>query len=329
MKKKKIAPFVKAEPLAPDCAVDAAAFEWVGPDAEKRESIARPSISYWQDALRRLKENRTAVVCVIVLAVIILMSVIMPLVSPYTISEQHLAHTNKGFMYHAEDDGHLHIFGTDDLGRDIFTRIWAGGRTSLFIAFTAVLVNLLVGVVYGSVAGYMGGWVDNILMRIIEIINGIPYMMIVILLLLILKPGVGAMIIAYALVGWTGMARLVRGQIMSLREQEFVVAAKALGAPASRIIGRHLIPNLLSVVIVNLTLAIPSAIFTEAFLSYIGLGVPIPNASWGTLAQDGVRLFVMYPHQLFLPAFFISITMLSFNLLGDGMRDAFDPRLRR
>lgn len=326
-KNKKSTPFQEVELLSPDHSFVPDAFDWIGPDAEKQEAIARPSTSYGKDAMRRLRSNKTAMVCITILTVIMLMAVIVPLASPYTISEQHLYHINEGFMYDAGD--HLHIFGTDNLGRDLFARVFHGARTSLFIAYTAVFVNLLIGVIYGSFAGYLGGVTDTVMMRVIEIVAGIPYLIVVIVMMMVLPPGVWTMVVAYAVVGWIGMARLVRGQILSLKTQEYVVAARALGASALRVMFRHLMPNLLSVVIVNITLAIPSAIFTEAFLSFIGMGVPIPEASWGTLAQEGVRYFQMYPSQLFLPAFFISITMLSFNLLGDGLRDAFDPRLRR
>lgn len=308
--------------------IDAKEFEWVGPDADNAESIARPSISYWKDAMGRLFRNKTAVVCMAVLFIIIVMAIIVPIVSPYSVSEQHVAHSSVGFMYRA-DDGHLHLFGTDSLGRDTFVRIWSGARVSMIIAFGAVAVNFLIGVIYGGISGYFGGALDNVMMRIIEVINGIPYLIVVILMMTILRPGVATIIIAYAVVGWTGMARLVRGQIVSLKEQEFVVAAKAMGATPARIIAKHLLPNILSVVIINITLSIPNAIFTEAFLSFIGLGVPIPLASWGTLANDGVRVFQQHPIQLFMPALFISVTMLSFNLLGDALRDAFDPKLRR
>lgn len=295
---------------------------------QESEKIVRPSLSYWKDAMRRLVKNKVALICAIFLAIIILMAIIVPIVSPYKMSDQHIDHSNQPMFYQAED-GHLHIFGTDDLGRDIFVRIWSGAQISMFIAFTAVFINFLIGIIYGGISGYVGGRVDNIMMRIIEIINGIPYLMIVILLMMVMKAGVGTIIVAYAAVGWTGMARLVRGQVMSLKEQEFVIAAKSLGAKPSRILAKHLLPNTLSVVIVSITLSIPSAIFTEAFLSFIGLGVPIPNASWGTLANDGVAVFQQYPYQLFIPALFISLTMLSFNLLGDALRDVFDPRLRK
>lgn len=310
-----------------DCKIEQEEFTWVGQDAGKMEGISRPSISYWKDAMGRLKKSKIAVACIAVLVIITLLAIVMPMISPYTVSEQHLTHTNKGFFFQA--DGHMHLFGTDDLGRDIFVRIWFGARISLMIAFVAVFVNFIVGVLYGGISGYIGGNVDNVMMRFVEVLNGIPYLIIVILLMTVMPRGVITIIVAYATIGWIGMARLVRGQVISLKEQEYVVAAKVMGASSARIIAKHLLPNLLSVVIINITLSIPSAIFTEAFLSFIGLGVPIPLASWGTLANDGVRVFQSYPAQLALPAFFISITMLSFNLLGDKLRDAFDPRLRR
>ncbi len=309
--------------------IEKSRFEWVGANAQESESISRPSTSYWKDAMHRLKKNKAAMICLVIICIIAAMSIIVPFISPYTISEQHYAHTDAGMFFKDPTDGHMHIFGTDTLGRDIFTRLWAGGRVSLFISITAVFVNFIIGIIYGGISGYKGGAVDNIMMRIIEVINGIPYLIIIILLMMVLKQGVGTMVIAYATVGWTGMARLVRGQIMSLKQQDYITAAKVMGAKSSRIIFRHLIPNTLSVVIVNITLAIPSAIFTEAFLSYIGLGVPIPLPSWGILASDGSAAFQTYPSQLIIPAVCICLTMLSFNLLGDGLRDALDPKLRR
>lgn len=304
-------------------------FDWVGANATESEGITRPSTSYWKDAMHRLSKNKAAMVCLFIIIAITLLSIIIPFISPYTMSEQHLTHTYAPMGFKDSVDGHVHIFGTDTLGRDIFTRIWYGGRISLFISFTAVLVNFIVGMIYGGIAGYVGGKTDNIMMRIIEIINGIPYLIIVVLLMMVIPPGTMTMVIAYATVGWTGMARLVRGQIMSLKQQDFIVSSKVMGARPARIIAKHLLPNTLSVVIINITLAIPSAIFTEAFLSYIGLGVPVPLASWGTLANEGSRVFQMYPSQLIIPAICISLTMLSFNLLGDGLRDALDPKLRR
>lgn len=309
--------------------IEKSRFEWVGANAHESESITRPSTSYWRDAMHRLKKNKAAMVSLVIIILMFIMSVTVPIVSPYTISEQHYSHTDAPMGFKDPTDGHRHLFGTDTLGRDMFTRIWSGGRVSLFISLTAVFVNCIIGLIYGGISGYSGGAIDNIMMRTVEVINGIPYLIIVILLMMVLEPGVWTMVIAYSLVGWTGMARLVRGQIMSLKQQDYVIAARAMGARPSRIIAKHLIPNTLSVVIVNITLAIPNAIFTEAFLSYIGLGVPVPLSSWGIMASDGSIAFQTYPSQLIIPALCICLTMLSFNLLGDGLRDALDPRLRR
>ena len=222
-----------------------------------------------------------------------------------------------------------HIFGTDNLGRDVFARVWYGARISLTIAVAVALIDCFVGVLYGGISGYFGGAVDTVMMRILEIISGIPYLIIVILLMTVMERGMGTIIVAYSLTGWTGMARLVRGQVVSLKEQEFVIAAKSMGASPARIIGKHLVPNVLSVIIVNITLDIPNVIFTEAFLSMLGLGIAPPQSSWGMMANNAIQVFQMYPTQLIVVALFICVTMLSFNLLGDQLRDAFDPKLRR
>ena len=271
--------------------IDKSRFEWIGSDSARREGISRPSTTFWKDAIGRLMKNKVAVVCFFIIVLLILSCIIVPFLSPFESREQHLGEVNKGFMTVCTDSRyegqhHVHYFGTDNLGRDLFLRAFEGGRVSLMIAFAAVFVNLIVGLIYGGISGYIGGTVDTIMMRIVEIVNGIPYLIVVILLMMVLPKG-------------------------------------------SRIIAKHLIPNALSVIIINVTLAIPSAIFTEAFLSYIGLGVPVPQPSWGVLAQGGQAVFMTYPYQLVVPAVAISLTMLSFNLLGDGLRDAFDPRLRR
>ena len=314
--------------------IDKSRFAWVGADPEKREGIARPSVTYWKDAMGRLAKNKVAVVCLGLIVLLILACVLVPFFTPFDSREQHLAESNQGFFTACTDERYegqnlVHVFGTDRLGRDLLVRTFEGGRVSLMIAFSAVFVNLIIGMIYGGVSGYFGGIVDNIMMRIVEIINGIPYLIVVVLLMMVLPKGIFTMVVAYATVGWTGMARLVRGQCLSLKNQAFVVAAQAMGARASRTIGKHLLPNTLSVIIINVTLQVPSAIFTEAFLSYIGMGVPVPQPSWGMLAQEGASVFQSYPWQLWIPAIAISLTMLSFNLLGDGLRDAFDPRLRR
>lgn len=314
--------------------IEKSRFQWVGPDSEHQEGLSRTSITYWKDAIGRLLKNKVAVVCFILIVLIILTCVILPMFCPFESREQHLGETNEGPMTLCTDSryegqNHYHIFGTDKLGRDLWARAFEGGRVSLMIAFSAVTVNLIIGIIYGGISGYFGGAVDNVMMRIVEIINGIPYLIVVVLLMMVLPKGTFTMVVAYVTVGWTGMARLVRGQCLSLKNQEFVVAAEAMGAKPLRVILKHLLPNTLSVIIINVTLAIPSVIFTEAWLSYIGLGVPVPQPSWGVLAQEGAAVFKTYPYQLLIPAIAISLTMLSFNLLGDGLRDAFDPKLRR
>lgn len=309
-------------------------FAYVGENAAEREAISRPSITFMQDAMRRLMKNHVAIVCAALIIILMLVSIVAPMVSSFDYREQHYGHTNAPMGFVCDDEtcdgfGHAHIFGTDTLGRDIYTRIWMGGRISLLIAFSTAIIDFFLGVIYGGVSGYFGGTTDIIMMRLLEILNGIPYLLIVILLMIVMEPGVTTIIIAYSIVGWIPMARLVRGQVVSLKQQEFVSAAEALGASAGRIIARHLLPNTLSVVIVRVTLSIPSAIFTEAWLSYLGLGVPLPMCSWGSLAQAGIENFRLYPWQLMIPAVCISVTMLAFNLFGDGLRDAFDPKLRR
>ena len=314
--------------------IDSSRFAWVGESAHDREAISRPSLTFWQDAMRRLVKNRVAFVCLIVILVLTVFSVFAPMLSSFDYREQHYSHTNApmGTLCNESGvpgEGHKHIFGTDTLGRNIWARIWMGGRVSLTIAVVSALVDLILGSVYGGISGYFGGTVDIIMMRLLEIINGIPYLIIVILLMMIMKPGMITIIVAYSLVGWIPMARLVRGQVVALKQQEFIAAAEAMGASPWRIIARHLLPNTLSVVIVRVTLAIPGAIFSEAYLSYLGLGIPLPMCSWGSLAQAGIENFRIYPSQLIIPAICISLTMLAFNMFGDGLRDAFDPKLRR
>lgn len=328
--KKRIKAMLQREP-AYDVSgkIEAGAFEHIGTDSKSMETIARPSISFWKDAFNRIKKSKVAVVCLILLGLMIIGAVICPMISPFDYSTQNVAYANKGMMFVDPVSGNTHIFGTDSLGRDVFVRVWYGARVSLTVAFAVAIIDCLIGVIYGGISGYFGGVVDNIMMRIVEVISGIPYLIIVILLMTVLDRGIGTIIIAYSLTGWTGMARLVRGQVVSLGEQEFVIAAKSMGARPSRIIARHLVPNVLSVIIVNITLDIPNVIFTEAFLSMLGLGIAPPQSSWGIMANDGIRVFQSYPVQLVVPALFICITMLSFNLLGDQLRDAFDPKLRR
>ncbi|MDP2426164.1 MAG: ABC transporter permease [Candidatus Izemoplasmatales bacterium] len=224
------------------------------------------------------------------------------------------------------------LLGSDNLGRDLLTRIMYGARISLSVALIATLVNLVIGVAYGSISAMSGGSTDNIMMRIVDIIDSIPLLIYVILLMVIInKPGSGywTIILTLGTLYWVGMARLVRGQILGMKEQEFVLAARVLGVSNNRIIVRHMIPNTIGPIIVSLTMMIPTAVFTESFLSFIGLGVSAPQASWGTLANDAISNLQTYPYQLFFPSIAIAITMFAFNFLGDGLRTALDPRLRK
>ncbi len=221
-----------------------------------------------------------------------------------------------------------YLFGTDQLGRDILVRQLYGAQISLTVAFVATLVNFFIGVFYGGIAGYMGGKVDAVMMRIVEIISTIPLTLYVVLLMVVFDSGLLSIIVAIGSVFWVDMARIVRGQIMSLKSQDYVAAAVTMGASPARILTRHLLPNSIGPIIVTLTMLIPSAIFIESFMSFIGLGVTPPLASWGSLTSEAVETLRAYPHQLFFPAAAISLTMFAFNFLGDGLRDALDPRLR-
>lgn len=285
-------------------------------------SLDEASPSYWSDCWRRLKKNHFAVAGLIGLSILLFMAIVGPWLTSYTYYETHLELKNQAPSL-------KFWFGTDELGRDLFTRVWWGARISLFVGITAALVDLVVGVLCGSIAGWFGGKIDETLMRLTDILQGIPYMIVVILFIVIIGSGLSTIILALAFTGWIGMARMTRGQILQIKQLDFVQAAIALGAGNRRIIFRHLIPNTMGPVITTLTLTIPTAIFAEAFLSFIGLGVQAPIASWGTMASDAIGAMRYYPWRLFFPASFISFTMLCFNLVGNGMRDAFDPRLRK
>ena len=389
-------------------------FVFVEKKDENIEAI-RLSLTYWQDAWRRLKQNKSSMIGMFTVVLIILFAFAGPKFRPFSYSDQVNKYKNlpprlelyqikdKNFylskdynMFLIEDDGTLidrlelpplkkdpinkvytydfgdeevmldfsynllptkqgydydftieydgeiakypnatvwnkiYIFGTDSLGRDLLTRIMYGAQISLLVAFIATIVNLFIGVVYGSISGYEGGRVDNIMMRIVDIINSIPLVLYVILLMVWFRGGgLWNIIIALSSVYWVSMARLVRGQMLSLKEQEFVLAARVMGVSKAKIIFRHLIPNAMGPIIVSIAMMIPSAVFTESFLSFIGLGVSAPMASWGTLASNALSGLTTYPYQLFFPALSIALTMLAFNFIGDGLRDALDPRLRK
>jgi oligopeptide transport system permease protein len=291
-------------------------------DEKSSDSITRPPIGYWQDVWMRFRKNKLALTGLAILALLGIMAIIGPIISSWDYRTCDYGHVN-------EFVSSRHWFGTDYLGRDMFTRLWHGTRISVFIGVTAAFIDLVIGVIWGGIAGYFGGTIDDVMMRIVDILYGIPYLLVVILLLVVMKPGLTSIIIAMSLTGWVGMARLVRGQVLQLKEMEYVLAARSVGASPKRIIARHLIPNTMGVVLVSLTSSIPGAIFGEAFLSFIGLGVPMPQASLGTLANEGYQVLRIYPQNMIIPAVAMSLLILSFNFVGDGLRDALDPRLRQ
>lgn len=275
--------------------------------------VVRPN--WWQ----RFKRNRLAVIGACIIITMIVLAIIGPMVSPYSYADQSLLEANQGPSL-------VHWFGTDTLGRDIYTRVMYGARISLTIGIVAGLLNLVIGVIYGGVSGYLGGKVDYIMMAIVDVLYGIPLLLYVILLMVIIGPGLTSIFAALGIAYWLNMARIVRSQIMKVKEEEYVIAAESMGIPKWRILWRHILPNCVGPIIITLTLAIPEAIFTEAFLSFIGLGVNAPMASWGVLAAEGISSMRSYPFQLIFPALAISITMLGFVFLGDGVRNIFDPK---
>jgi len=304
--------------------------------------VTRPSISYWRDAWNRLKANKVAIGGLVVIVLVFLAAIIGPMLSPYSYSQINEGSENLAPNFH-------HIFGTDSLGRDLFTRTMIGARISLAVGLVAAAMISIIGIIYGAVSGFFGGFVDNIMMRIVDVVYSVPTILIVILLQVVIKQpienfitsghapsflsglGVGliSIFIVLALLYWVDMARIVRGQVLSLKEQEYVLAAKVLGASNKNIIFKHLIPNCIGQIIVIATLKIPEAIFAESFLSFIGLGVSSPMASLGSLSQTALKGIYSYPYMLIFPAATISLIILSFNLFGDGLRDALDPRMKK
>src|SRR5699024_7619413 len=298
-------------------------FKWKEKNLEIAETVSRPSLSYWQDAWRRLVNNKLAMTGLVFLILLAGMALFGPKLTPYSVNIQDLHN-----QY--QPPSTKHWFGTDNLGRDVFTRTWYGARISLFVGLMAALIDFFVGVIYGGIAGYKGGRTDEVMMRIIEILYGLPYLLVVILLLVVLGPSLLTIIIALSVTGWVGMARIVRGQVLPLKNEDFVLASQSFGATTWRIIRKNLLPNTMGPIIVQMTLTVPTAIFAEAFLSFIGLGIQSPYASWGVMADDALGA-ILSGHwwTLFFPAFFISFTMFAFNVLGDGLQDALDPKLRK
>ncbi|MEQ2518911.1 ABC transporter permease [Ruthenibacterium sp. CLA-JM-H11] len=325
---------------------------------EEKESLVvmRESVSFWKDGLRRLVKNKVAMVSLFIILLVMVFSFIVPSFYPYTYDQQIRGSESLAPMQYSEQEQALidagesvfpHFLGTDKLGRDYAIRVMMGSRISLLVGLVASAIVLVIGSIYGSVSAFFGGWVDMVMMRITDIIYTVPDILIIILLAVafeepmkqlatlpgfewIQKLGVNliSIFVVFALLYWVGMARIVRSQVLMLKESEYVTAARALGASNGRIIKKHLLTNCIGTLIVTTTLQIPSAIFTESFLSFLGIGVAVPMPSLGSLASDAINGFRTYPHLLLAPALLISLIILSFNLFGDGLRDAFDPKLK-
>ncbi|MCR5294947.1 MAG: ABC transporter permease [Lachnospiraceae bacterium] len=349
---------VRKNPLSMQ--IDPALFEPATEDEKRQQEVMSESVTFFRDGMRKLMKNPLAVGSIIVLVLIIVTILVAPLIVPYGYADILKVNgkrdrTNKNlsaFEYSEMEQKYIdeggkvfpHIMGTDSLGRDYFIRVVYGARVSLTVGLFASILVLIIGVIYGSIAGYSGGRADLIMMRIVDIIYSLPDMLIIILLSVVLKERLGSsqnfliktlganmisIFIVFGLLYWVSMARLVRGQILTIKNNEYILAAKAIGAKPAHIIRKHIIPNCISVIIITTALQIPSAIFTESFLSFVGMGVEAPMPSLGSLANAAREGLQSYPSQLVYPAVLIVLIVLAFNLLGDGLRDAFDPKLRR
>jgi len=298
-------------------------FRTLDVDRREGERIAGPPVGFWKDSWIRLKKNRGAVISLAILTLLFALAfVIGPLLSQYSSYAQDMSRRYTG-------PSASFWFGTDEFGRDMWTRVWEGTRVSLYIGFLAACLDMFVGVTFGAVSGFLGGRVDDVMQRVIEILNGIPYLVVAILAMVIFNPGIITISIAIGITGWTFMARVVRGRMLQLKEQEFTLASRSLGASGYRLVRKHLLPNSLGPIIVNLMFTIPAAIFAEAFLSFIGLGIQVPDASLGSIISEGAGEIRFHPYLLWVPSVVFCLLMICFNLLGDGLRDAFDPRMRK
>lgn len=307
---------------------------------------AMPASSFMHDVWVRFKSNKGAMIGGIIILIFLVISILAPLLSHYTFdgvntAEQSMAPRIPGLTWISWFNGEggirqytgdyasvFHYFGTDVLGRDLWVRCWEGCRISLFVAGTAVLVNVFIGILYGMISGYFGGIVDNIMQRFQEIVNSIPTLVILTLLLLVMKPGLYTIIVALILTEWIGMARITRAQVLKIKEQEFILASRTLGAGGFFIIFKKVLPNIFGQIIIMAMFSIPNAIFYEAFLAMVGLGIPAPQASLGSLINDGFKTILVTPYQVVIPTLILGVLMLSFNLLADGLRDAFDPKMK-
>lgn len=297
-------------------------FEKLPQRHKEAEIITAESRSTFQESWARLRKNRYAMTGMYVLILIIILAIVCPILSPYN------TYTNNLDNQFAPPSA-KHWFGTDNLGRDLFTRSWRGVQISLIVGFAAALIDLVVGVAYGGIMGFAGKRIGNAMNKFAEVLYAIPYMLVVILLGVVMGSGLFTIIMALSITGWITMSWIVRGQILQLKNQEYVLAAQSMGASGSRILFRHLIPNTLGPIIVTVTLSVPSAIFTEAFLSFLGLGVQSPDASLGSLISEAISTWTLYPWVMAIPASLLCITMIAFNIFGDGLQDAFDPKMKK
>ena len=338
-------------------------FDLASDEEKAMQERMSESTTFFKDGMRRLVKNKIAMICLTALILITFIVIFVPMFYPYSYEQQLGVERGKStdssynnlspFEYGETEQERIdsgekvfpHIFGTDAQGRDYAIRVIYGARISLSVGFFAAIIVLIIGVVYGSVAGYAGGKVDLVMMRIVDVIYSLPDTLLIILFSVVLKETIGSSIegtvfakigtdmisifVVFAILYWVSMARLVRGQILSIKQEEYILAAKSIGAKSSHVIKTHLLPNSMSVIIISTALQIPSAIFTESYLSFLGLGVSIPMPSLGSLASDALAGIYSYPHRLVIPALVKFVIVLSFNLLGDGLRDAFDPKLKK
>lgn len=297
-------------------------FENLDSSEKSTDDITSPSISYWKNAWVRLKKDPLAMLGIMIIIIITIASIIGPMLIPYSYDGMDITIQNQGPTA-------AHWFGTDKFGRDIFVRTLYGARISLTIGFLAAFLNGVIGVLYGGFSGFIGGRIDLIMMRIVDVITSVPSLLYIILIMMFLGNNIQSILIALCLTYWTGTARQVRSQILTLKHQDFVLAARVIGENKFQILTSHLIPNSMGPIIVTITFLIPQAIFQEAFLSFLGIGIQVPMASWGTLANDAIPALFTQPYQMFFPVLAISFTMLALNFIGDGLRDALDPRLKK
>ncbi len=297
-------------------------FSPLGDGARENETIARPSTTYWQDVWYRFRRDPMAMIGLVILVIITIAAIIGPMLSPY-------AYDQTDFFGGDMGPSAQHWFGTDKLGRDIFVRVLYGARISLTVGFVAAVINLIIGVLYGGLSGYIGRRLDMLLMRIVDILIGLPSLLYIILIMMVLGSTIQSIVLALCITSWIGTARVVRSQVMTLKSSEYALAARLAGVGNFDILLRHLIPNCMGPIIVSTAFLIPSAIFSEAFLAFLGIGIQVPMASWGTLANEAIPTLSSRPYQMLFPVLAICLTMFALNFIGDGLRDALDPRLKK